>query len=157
MSTARTTPRGPRRLTHPGDESATRPIFTAPAVTSNALRIASALSACSAATTAMNRPSLEKFASVIKPKGIILINSSLISIDADRPDCDVLKVPALEIAKQLGNPRASNVVAVAAFVARSKLVLPETLKKCIENEFSRKPKLIPLNIAAVEAGLKAAQ
>jgi 2-oxoglutarate ferredoxin oxidoreductase subunit gamma len=106
---------------------------------------------------AMNRPSLEKFASVIKPKGIILVNSSLISIDADRPDCDVLKVPAVEIAKQLGNPRAANVVAVAAFVARSKLVRPEILKKCIENEFSRKPKLIPLNIAAVEAGLEAAK
>jgi 2-oxoglutarate ferredoxin oxidoreductase subunit gamma len=106
---------------------------------------------------AMNRPSLEKFAAVIKPKGIILINSSLIDIDAHRPDCDVLKVPAVDIAKQLGNPRAANVVAVAAFVARSKLVRPETLKKCIENEFSRKPKLIPLNMAAVDAGLEAAQ
>ena len=74
---------------------------------------------------AMNRPSLEKFAAVIKPHGIILINSSLITIEADRPDCDVLKVPAVEIAKQLGNPRAANVVAVAAFVARSKLVRPE--------------------------------
>lgn len=104
---------------------------------------------------AMNRPSLEKFAPEIKPKGIILINSSLISVEADRPDCDVLKVPATDLAKQLGNARAANVVAISAFVARSGIVRLETLKKCVENEFSRKPKLIPMNMAAVEAGIKA--
>ena len=106
---------------------------------------------------AMNRPSLEKFAPVIKPRGIILINSSLITIEADRPDCDVLKVPATDLAKKLGNPRAANVVAISAFVARSGIVPIETLKKCVENEFSRKPKLIPMNMAAVEAGIEAAK
>ena len=106
---------------------------------------------------AMNRPSLEKFAPVIKPHGVILINSSLISIEADRPDCDVLKVPATDLAKKLGNARAANVVAISAFVARSGIVQIETLKKCVENEFSRKPKLIPMNMAAVEAGIEAAQ
>jgi 2-oxoglutarate ferredoxin oxidoreductase subunit gamma len=106
---------------------------------------------------AMNRPSLEKFASEIKPRGIILINSSLISIEADRPDCDVFKVPATDLAKKLGNARAANVVAISAFVARSRIVSIETLKKCVENEFSRKPKLIPMNMAAVEAGIEAAR
>jgi 2-oxoglutarate ferredoxin oxidoreductase subunit gamma len=106
---------------------------------------------------AMNRPSLEKFAHVIKPQGIILINTSLIAIEAERPDCDVLKVPATELAKKLGNARAANVVAISAFVARSRIVRIETLKKCVENEFKRKPKLIPMNMAAVEAGIEAAQ
>jgi 2-oxoglutarate ferredoxin oxidoreductase subunit gamma len=106
---------------------------------------------------AMNRPSLEKFAHEIKPQGIILINSSLITIEADRPDCDVLKVPATDLAKKLGNARAANVVAISAFVARSRIVQIETLKKCVENEFKRKPKLIPMNMAAVEAGIEAAQ
>jgi 2-oxoglutarate ferredoxin oxidoreductase subunit gamma len=106
---------------------------------------------------AMNQPSLEKFAPVIKPRGIILINSSLIPIEADRPDCDVLMVPATDLAKKLGNARAANIVAISAFVERSKIVRIETLKKCVENEFSRKPKLIPLNMAAVEAGIEAAQ
>ncbi len=106
---------------------------------------------------AMNRPSLEKFAPVIKPSGVILINSSLIPIDAGRDDCDVLKVPTVEIAKELGNAKAANIVALSAFVARSKVVSLETLKKCIEAEFKKKPKLIPLNLAAVESGAKAAQ
>jgi 2-oxoglutarate ferredoxin oxidoreductase subunit gamma len=106
---------------------------------------------------AMNGPSLEKFASVVKPGGIILVNSSLIDLDVDRKDCDVLKVPTVEIAAELGNVKSANVVALAAFVARSQLVAIATLKKCLETAFSKKAKLIPLNLAAVDAGVRAAQ
>ncbi len=105
---------------------------------------------------AMNRPSLEKFAPLVKPKGVILVNSSLIPIDADRDDADVLKVDTVKIAKSLGNPRAANIVALAAFVVRSGVVKLETLKKCVEKEFRKKPKLIPLNLSAVDAGAAAA-
>ena len=105
---------------------------------------------------AMNLPSLEKFALVVKPGGLIVINSSLIPIEAGREDCDVLKVPTVEIAKELGNDKTANIVALSAFVARSKVVSVETLKACIEYEFKKKPKVIPLNLLAVEAGAKVA-
>ncbi len=39
---------------------------------------------------AMNRPSLEKFAPMVKPGGVIFINSSLIDIKSDRNDVDEL-------------------------------------------------------------------
>lgn len=106
---------------------------------------------------AMNRPSLEKFAPVVKTGGVIVVNSSLIPIDTDRDDVDQLKVPATDIARRLGNSRAANIVALAAFVARSKIVTLLTLKQCVEAEFRRKPKLIPLNMAAVDAGVAAAR
>jgi len=106
---------------------------------------------------AMNRPSLEKFAPVIKPGGVILVNSTLISVPAGRDDVDELRVPVNDIAKELGNVRSANIVALAAFAARSKIVDFEMIRKCVEDEFSRKPKLIPLNMAAVAAGAKAAQ
>jgi 2-oxoglutarate ferredoxin oxidoreductase subunit gamma len=106
---------------------------------------------------AMNLPSLEKFAQVVKPGGVIIVNSSLIPIEADRDDCDVLKVPTVEIAKELGNAKAANIVALAAFVARSKVVSVANLRKCVETEFSKKPKLIPLNLMAVDAGVRAAK
>lgn len=105
---------------------------------------------------AMNRPSLEKFAPTVKPKGVILINSSLITIDSGRNDVDELKVPAVDIATSLGNSKAANIVALAAFVARSGLVKLDTLRHCLKEEFSKKPKLIPLNLQAVEEGVKAA-
>jgi 2-oxoglutarate ferredoxin oxidoreductase subunit gamma len=105
---------------------------------------------------AMNRPSLEKFAPVVKSGGVIMINTSLIPVEAGREDCDVLKIPVVDIAKELGNAKAANIVALAAFAKRTGVVKMDTLKQCVENEFGKKPKLIPLNLAAVEAGIKAA-
>ena len=106
---------------------------------------------------AMNRPSLEKFAPTVKTRGVILINSSLISIASGRRDVDELKVPAVEIAKRIGNTRAANIVALGAFVARSKIVGLATLRRCVEAEFQKKPKLIPLNMEALSEGIKAAE
>jgi 2-oxoglutarate ferredoxin oxidoreductase subunit gamma len=106
---------------------------------------------------AMNGPSLEKFAPTVKKDGIIFINSSLIAFGSNRDDVDELRVPVVDIAKDLGSVKAANIVALSAFVARSGIVPMETLKNCIKEEFSKKPKLIPLNMEAVAAGEKAAR
>ncbi|MEE8481638.1 MAG: 2-oxoacid:acceptor oxidoreductase family protein, partial [Desulfobacterales bacterium] len=97
---------------------------------------------------AMNRPSLEKFAQFVKPNGIIIINSSLIPIGAGRNDVDELKVPAVEIAQELGSTKAANIVALSAFVARSKIVNFDIFRDTVNEEFSNKEKLIPLNMKA---------
>ena len=104
---------------------------------------------------AMNRPSLEKFAPAVKPEGIVLINSSLISIDSGRDDVDELHIPVNDIAIKAGNVRSANIVALAAFVVRSNLVTLDTLRHCVESEFARKAPLVPVNLKAVEAGKKA--
>ena len=104
---------------------------------------------------AMNRPSLEKFAPVVKPSGVVLINTSLIPIEAGRDDVDVIKVPVTNIAKELGNVRAANVVALGAFVARSRIVGFDTLRHCVKEEFASKKDFLSLNVEALEAGKKA--
>jgi 2-oxoglutarate ferredoxin oxidoreductase subunit gamma len=105
---------------------------------------------------AMNRPSLEKFAPMIKPDGVVVINSTLISITSGRSDVDEILIPANDIAKDVGSVMAANIVALAAFVARSKIVDFDVLRDCVKKEFSRKEKLIPLNMAALEEGKRAA-
>ena len=105
---------------------------------------------------AMNRPSLEKVASSVKPGGVIFINSSVIPIDAGREDADVIRVPIIEIAKDLGNVKAANIVALSAFVTRSQVVDFDLLKKAVKYKFAQKEKLIPLNMKALEEGRKAA-
>jgi 2-oxoglutarate ferredoxin oxidoreductase subunit gamma len=42
-------------------------------------------------------------------------------------------------------------------VARTGIVPIETLKKSVEASFAKKPKLIPLNMKAVDAGVDAAR
>lgn len=106
---------------------------------------------------AMNRPSLEKFALQVKPGGVILINRSLIPIDSGRDDVDELIVPATDIAKRIGNVRAANIVALAAFVYRTKIVDFDCMRDCVKGEFLKKEKLLPLNMKAVEEGRKVAQ
>ncbi|MBW1961059.1 MAG: 2-oxoacid:acceptor oxidoreductase family protein [Deltaproteobacteria bacterium] len=106
---------------------------------------------------AMNRPSLEKFTPFVKPGGIIFINSSLIPVGSGRNDIVELKVPATEIAKNLGSERVANIVALAAFVERSNIIDFELLKKTVKTEFADKEKFIPLNMAALKEGKKAAK
>ena len=106
---------------------------------------------------AMNRPSLEKFAPSVKSGGTIFINSSIISIDAGRDDVDVIKVPIIEIARELGNVRTANIIALAAFVSRSQVVDFELLRESVKAKFANKEKLIPINMKALEEGQKAAK
>ena len=106
---------------------------------------------------AMNRPSLEKFAEQLKPGGIILINSSLIGIQSGRDDVVELIVPVNDIAIRIGNVRSANIVALSAFVAKTKLVSMETLLSCVQSEFAKKVDMISLNLVAVEKGKKAIQ
>jgi len=106
---------------------------------------------------AMNLPSLEKFAPVVKPGGVVLINSSLIPARSGRDDVDEISVPVNELAQEAGSIRSANIVALSAFVARSKILDFDRLRMCVEKEFGKKKALIPINLKAVEAGRKAAE
>lgn len=106
---------------------------------------------------AMNRPSLEKFASVVKPQGVCLVNSSLIPIGSERADIDELRVPCNDLAQKLGNPKCANIIALGAFCARAKLIDFELVRKAVAYNFSKSQKLIDLNNAALDAGAQAAQ
>ncbi len=106
---------------------------------------------------AMNRPSLEKYAPMVKPGGIILINSSIISIGSGRDDVDELMIPVVDIAQNAGSARAANIVALSAFVARSKIIDFDLLRESVKEEFAKKEKLIPINMKAMDEGKKAAE
>jgi len=85
-----------------------------------------------------------------------VINSSLISINAGRDDVDELLIPANDIAQVAGSVKAANIVALAAFVARSKIVDFDLLRECVKAHFAGREKLIPINMEALEQGRKAA-
>ena len=105
---------------------------------------------------AMNRPSLEKFAPMVKPNGVVVINSSLISIGAGRDDVDEIQIPANDIANEIGSVKTANIVALAAFVARSNIVDFKLLHECVRKQFAGREKLIPINLKALEEGRRAA-
>ncbi|MGM9521680.1 MAG: 2-oxoacid:acceptor oxidoreductase family protein [Oscillospiraceae bacterium] len=103
------------------------------------------------AVVVMNVPSLIKFESLVKPGGKLFVNSSLIEQKAVRDDIDVIYVPTIELAEQLGNTRAANIVMFGALMRTINIVSHETCEHVLEKIFSgRKEKYLDLNKKAFD-------
>jgi 2-oxoisovalerate ferredoxin oxidoreductase beta subunit len=76
---------------------------------------------------AFNEPSMERFLAELVPGGLLLVNSSLVKKGPVRSDVKVLWIPAIEAAKDLGNPRVANMVMLGAYVEESRIVDPESI------------------------------
>ena len=101
---------------------------------------------------AMNLPSLDKFEPLIQPGGILMINSSLIQKEATRTDITVYKIPANELAQELGNPKVANMIVLGAIVAASQAVRTESALQAFVKMFAKKPKLVEINKLALQKG-----
>ena len=101
---------------------------------------------------AMNLPSLDKFEGDLRSGGVLLINSSLISREPTRDDLTVIKVPANEIANDLGNPRGANMVALGAYLGATGAVDLEGVIEVVRETFAAKPKVVDVNIEALQRG-----
>ena len=66
----------------------------------------------------MNKPSLLKFQSIVKPGGLLIWNESLIDIVPDRSDIEILAVRANEIAEAAGSYKAANMAMLGALLKR---------------------------------------
>jgi 2-oxoglutarate ferredoxin oxidoreductase subunit gamma len=106
------------------------------------------------AVLAMNLPSLDKFEPNLRKGGLLLVNTSLINRDAGRDDVNVLKVPANEIANELGNPRGANMVALGAYIGATDAVSLEEIEGVIRETFASKTKVIDVNIEALHRGFE---
>ena len=103
----------------------------------------------------LNLPSLLKFQDDVQPGGMIFVNSSVIEEKVERQDVTTYYVPCSEIAEKVGNPKASNMVMLGAYVAATKVVKPETVVEIIKEMFTgAKAKFVPANIAAFQGGME---
>ena len=101
----------------------------------------------------MNQPSLAKFESSLKPGGLLVYNSDLVTYDNPREDIRVLAVPANSAAMEMGNVRVANVIVLGALAENSDLVDIEVCKRTIAEVFGKKKaKLVDLNLQAFEKG-----
>jgi len=108
---------------------------------------------------AMNKASLDKFAPHLKNGGLLVMNSSLIDDEPRLDDTvEILKVPADEIAVQLGNPKVANMVALGAYLGkRGHLTADEAAEALPDVLAERYHKTIPINIEALHRGARFAQ
>lgn len=103
----------------------------------------------------MNQPSLEKFEALIRPGGRLVINASMVPTDPQRTDLDVRRIDALDIAKDLGNQKAANVVMLGAYIGCLGLPPIDALERILAETFAAKgDTVVQLNFAALKAGLQ---
>jgi 2-oxoglutarate ferredoxin oxidoreductase subunit gamma len=110
------------------------------------------------AIIALNIPSFNKFVTMLKPGGIMLIDSDIVTCDTNvRSDIKVVKITGTTFANELNNPKAMNIIMLGALV---KLMGDFTEKEAIDgmnDMFSKKGKgkYEEANAAAFKKGYNA--
>ncbi len=104
----------------------------------------------------LNLPSLEKYEPLVKPGGLLVVNSSLINEAVTRSDIEVAYVPANDIADELGSAKMLNMAAVGALLARRPFLTLDQLLKALDDHLpARKAHLLAANKQVVRRGYDA--
>ena len=103
----------------------------------------------------MNGPSLHNFISNLKSGGNLFINSTIVDAkEVARDDVKVIEAPVTQMALDINNPRALNVIMLGVYVGATDAVPAEVIIKGIEHKFEKKPHLIEPNVEAFKQGLE---
>jgi 2-oxoglutarate ferredoxin oxidoreductase subunit gamma len=101
----------------------------------------------------MSHPAYSKFFPRISSGGRGVINSSLVSDNVVREDVEVIRIPANEIAEDIGSPRIVNMVVLGAWIKKSGIVSVESLVLSLGEVISKsKRDLLSLNEEALGRG-----
>ena len=107
---------------------------------------------------AMNGPSLDKFENIVKPGGLLVINSSIIDRKSVRDDITVIYCDANGIAEQVKNPKGANVAILGAMLQGCPIVDTDKMVEAIRIELGEsKLRFLEGNKAALFAGMEAAK
>lgn len=123
-------------------------------VTLSDKKIASPVASNPDILVAMNYPSLEKFEATVPEKGLIFLNTSLIKESPSRSDVGVIRVPTLDLAREVGSDRAVNMVMIGAVCAKSGLLSLEDSLIGMEAALKGKEKFFDLNRKGIERGFQ---
>jgi 2-oxoglutarate ferredoxin oxidoreductase subunit gamma len=109
------------------------------------------------AVLAMNQLSWDYFAPRVRPDGVAVLNASMVE-RGDGPEPErLVAVPATDIAKELGDVRATNMVMLGAYNHSRKLLPPDSLVASLRDTLGpRKAGLFDLNRQAICKGAEAA-
>ena len=102
----------------------------------------------------MNGPSLHKFLPNLKPGGTLFVNSTIVTDPIERDDIKVIKAPVTQMAIDIKNERALNVIMLGVYVGATDAVPEDVIVKGIHHKFEKKPKLIEPNVEAFKMGLE---
>lgn len=102
---------------------------------------------------ALNQPSLDKFAPLVKPGGVLLYDSNGIHQTTDRKDIEIYEVDATDEATRMGNAKVFNMLVLGALLAARPILKIESIEQGLRKSLpERHHKLIPMNMEALSRG-----
>ena len=103
----------------------------------------------------MNKPSLVKYEGSLKPGGVIILNSSLVEENPARDDVDVVRVPANDIARNLGSERTINMIMLGALVGKTGIATQDSIMNGLAQILKAKnASLMELNQKGMDKGVE---
>ena len=105
---------------------------------------------------AMNEQSFKKFGASLKAGGILIANTSRVLSEITRDDITVVRIPADDIAVELGSIKCANILLIGALIgADAGIITEEVMLKSLEAKFGAKKKeILDLNKAALQKGIE---
>ncbi len=101
----------------------------------------------------MDRASAGRFAQRVKPGGLLIYNTTLIPDAPGVCNCEVLRLPAGEIAEAIGDLRVANVVMLGAFLKRRPVVAKDSLIAAMRSTAGKAfAHLLEINLKALARG-----
>jgi 2-oxoglutarate ferredoxin oxidoreductase subunit gamma len=103
----------------------------------------------------LNQQSLDKFESVIVHGGLVLVNTSIIQRLPQRTDLTQIQIAASQIARDLGNVKSANMVALGAYIQHTGRLEMDSVERGMRELFGGKnPVMTEMNVRALHEGAK---
>ncbi|GIK55007.1 MAG: 2-oxoacid:acceptor oxidoreductase family protein [Chloroflexi bacterium] len=105
----------------------------------------------------LNLPSYDKYEPLVKPGGLLVVNSSIVTAVSTRTDLEIVYVPANALAEEYGATKMMNVAAVGALLARRPLLPLTAVSQTLAAHLpASKQHLVEANLRVLQAGWQAA-
>jgi len=104
----------------------------------------------------MNQASFDRFLDKLTNSKIVVVNTSLVKISEEAikklKDVKIVKIPATEIALEIGFIQCANIVALGSYAKYGSAISIELIKKSINNKFKLKSDILDINLSALSKG-----
>ena len=101
----------------------------------------------------LNPESMEKYEPLVAPGGLLVINSTLVRRPVVRDDITVVRVPANDLAAELGNVKMANVILLGAMLSKRPIISLDAVETVLDEHLEgAKRRFIEPNKAALHRG-----
>lgn len=106
---------------------------------------------------AMDPNTVTVYGPVIRPGGVLVVNTSLAPARPARADITVVAAPTNEIAERIGDIRYTGMVGLGALIGATRVVGLDAVRSCLEHTLpSYRHHMIPANVEALQRGAECA-